>query len=167
MGRYARRHLPLIREAGFACVRTVELVSLDYPRPEAGLLLMPTTLQARPHGRLCFARNFAKRGAFRNLWLYILHGRSADWVDLARSLLRVALGRGGVFHLWGHSWELQEDGQWRRLEEFFQFLGQFTGQAPALTNGQVCQAAGQRVARGSSQQGGSATPDDTALAPSA
>ena len=150
-GKYARRHLHMIREAGFRGMRTVELVSLDYPRPEAGLLLMPTTLQAFPHGRLCYAKNFARRVAFRNLWLYLLHGRSNNWQDLAQSLLRTALRHGGVFHLWGHSWEIQETAQWKRLEELFQFLGQFTDQAPALTNAQVCRAAKPRVAeRGAS-----------------
>src|SRR5438270_8257802 len=40
-GKYRRRHLDLIREAGYAGVRTVELLSLDFPRPTAGLLLLP------------------------------------------------------------------------------------------------------------------------------
>ncbi|MEJ7640411.1 MAG: hypothetical protein WKF75_21195 [Singulisphaera sp.] len=90
---------------------------MDFPRPTAGLWLMPTTLQAHPHGLAGYARNIARRAAFSNLWLYILHGRSVDWVELARSLLSEAHTRGGVFHLWGHSWELQEEGQWRRLED--------------------------------------------------
>ena len=50
------------------------------------------------------------------------------------------LEEGGVFHLWGHSWELEQTGQWARLEEVLRHLGQYTGQATALTNGQVCQA---------------------------
>jgi len=139
-GRYARRHLGMIREAGYLGVRTVELVSLDRPRPEAGLLVMPTTIQAHPHGRIAFARNFARRSAVRNLWLYLLHAPSNDWRDLARSLLHTALRRGGVFHLWGHSWEVEATGQWGRLEEVLQFLGGFLDRAVAVTNGQVCRA---------------------------
>jgi hypothetical protein len=139
-GKYSRRHLQPIREAGFVGVRTVELVSLDAPRPEGDLLVMPTTVQAHPHGRLCFARNFARRAARRNLRLYLLHGRSSDWVDLARSILFDVLERGGVFHLWGHSWEIEEAGQWHRLEEVFRFLGRFAGEVNALTNGGICQA---------------------------
>lgn len=139
-GKYARRHLRMIREAGFAGVRTVELVSLDAPRGVGGLRLMPTTVQAHPHGRACFARNFARRAALGNLRLYLRHGRSGDWGDLAGSLLREVLTRGGVFHLWGHSWEIEEAGQWRRLDEVLRLLGQFVGGATALTNGQLCRA---------------------------
>ena len=137
-GRYAPRDLRMIRDAGYSGVRTVELLSVDFPRPTVGLWLMPTTLQAHPHGLAGYARNIAQRAAFSNLWLYILHGRSVDWVELARSLLSEALKRGGVFHLWGHSWELQEEGQWRRLEDVLEFASGFTSQMPALTNSQVC-----------------------------
>ena len=66
--------------------------------------------------------------------------RSTDWTRLVRPLLSHALERGGVFHLWGHSWELEQTGQWQRLEEVLRFLGQFTSRARALTNGEVCAA---------------------------
>jgi hypothetical protein len=142
LGKYGSPHLALIRQAGYVGARTVELLSLDFPRPRAGLMLLPTTIQAHPHGLACYARNLLKRAAFRNTWLYLAHGRSTDWPGLVRSLLFHALQRGGVFHLWGHSWELEQTGQWQRLEEVLHFLSQFTSQAPALTNGQICQLAG-------------------------
>jgi hypothetical protein len=139
-GKYSRRHLDLVRLAGYRGVRGVELLSVDPPRAEAGLLVLPTTVQAHPHGLGAFARNLARRAAFRNLWLFLLHGRTTDWLTLARSLVGAALRRGGVFHLWGHSWELEETGQWQRLEEVLRFLADHTPRAAALTNGQVCQA---------------------------
>jgi hypothetical protein len=155
-GKYTRRQLELIRRAHYACVRTVELLSAAFPHPVAGLLLMPTTVQAFPHGLTAYAKNTIKRGAFKNLWRYLAHGPSSDWTKVARSLLDEVLQRGGVFHLWGHSWELERTGQWQRLEEFLCFMGQCTSQAPALTNWQVCQATGQ-AARwpGFSEQTGS------------
>ena len=136
-GRYGRRHLPTIRQAGFAGVRTVELLSVDFPRLKSGLMLQPTTLQAHPHGLFRYARNVVKRGAFRNLWQFLVHGRSTDWPSLARSLLGLALKRGGVFHLWGHSWEVERAGQWQHLEEVLRFMSQFTDRAPPLTNAQL------------------------------
>jgi hypothetical protein len=137
-GRYAPRHLKLIRQAGFEGLRSVELLSTDFPGPRDELLLLPTTVQAYPHGPAAYARNGLKRGAFRNLWRWVAHCRSADWAKLARSLLCATLKCGGVFHLWGHSWEIQKAGQWQRLEETLRFVGQFAGRAPALTNSQVC-----------------------------
>ncbi len=140
-GRFSQRHLALIRRAGYVGVRSVELLSVDYPRSCEGLLLLPTTVQAHPHGWLAYVRNTMKRMAFGNLWRWVLHGRSTDWTRLARSLLSQALACGGVFHLWGHSWELQQTGQWQRLEEVLRYLGSLGAGAQALSNGEVCRAA--------------------------
>lgn len=138
-GKYSNRHLHMIGEAGYLGLRSVEMVSLDLPRPAAGLMLMPTTVQAYSHGFATFARNAIKRMAFDNLWRFVAHGRSTEWPALARSLLRRAVERGGVFHLWGHSWELQSAGQWRRLDDVLRFMSEFEDEALSLTNGQVCQ----------------------------
>jgi peptidoglycan/xylan/chitin deacetylase (PgdA/CDA1 family) len=137
-GKYADRHLHLIRQAGYVGLRTVELLSLDYPRLRAGLLVLPTTVQAYPHGLFTYARNVIRRGVFQNFWQCIAHGRTPDWARLAEPLLERAQALGGVFHLWGHSWELQQSGQWQRLEEVLRFLSQFTGGPPSLTNGELC-----------------------------
>lgn len=139
MGKYAARHLAMVREAGYVGLRGVEMLSLDFPRRTAGLMLMPTTTQAYPHGVVNVARNAIKRGAFQNLWRFVVHGGSTEWPVLAQSLLRQALKRGGVFHLWGHSWELQEPDQWRRLEDALRFMRDLASHAPSLTNGQLCQ----------------------------
>jgi hypothetical protein len=139
-GKYSPRHLGMIRQAGYVGVRSVELLSVDFPRAEGGIWLLPTTLQAHPHGLPAYVRNVLKRAAFRNLWLYVAHGRSTNWVMLVRSLLCRVVEHGGVFHLWGHSWELHQTGQWQALEEVLRFMSQFTGQAPARNNSEVCQA---------------------------
>jgi peptidoglycan-N-acetylglucosamine deacetylase len=137
-GRYESLHLHMIRKAGYLGLRSVEFLSLDFPRRQAGLLLMPTTVQAFPHHFSAFAKNAIKRKALANLWRYVIHGRAAEWPAMAESLLRHAIARGGVFHLWGHSWELQDASQWQRLKDVLSFMGGFVRQAPALTNGQLC-----------------------------
>jgi hypothetical protein len=128
----------MIRKAGYLGLRSVELLSLDFPRRRAGLLLMPTTVQAFPHHFSAFAKNAIKRKALANLWRYVIHGRAAEWPVMAESLLRHAIARGGVFHLWGHSWELQDASQWQRLKDVLCFMGGFVRQAPVVTNGQLC-----------------------------
>jgi hypothetical protein len=136
-GKFSRRHLKLVRTAGYLALRSVEMGSLDFPKHQRGVMLMPTTVQTHPHG-VSFYANMLKRVALRNLWQYITHGRSNDWPKLARRFLNRAIHRGGVFHLWGHSWELEETGQWQRLDELLRFMSEFAGQVPSLTNGQVC-----------------------------
>lgn len=145
-GQYANRHLEMIRSAGYLGLRSAELSSLDFPRRQAGLLVMPTTLQTYPHRFLDLARNAIKRAAVGNLWRFVVHGRSTDWPARALSLLQRSLECGGVFHLWGHSWELQETGQWQRLDEVLRFMSWFVNQAPSLTNGQICRRSLPRVA---------------------
>lgn len=137
-GRFQRRHLSFVREAGYVGARSVELVSLDCPRLQAGLAVMPTTVQVYTHPLLDYLRNFVKRRAYRNLWMYVRYGRSLDWPRLARSLYAVVRQQGGVFHLWGHSWEIEDRRQWQRLEEVFAFLGQFREEACYVTNSEVC-----------------------------
>jgi hypothetical protein len=141
-GRYKRQHLPMFHEAGFTAIRTVEFMSFDHPRPgKTGLLEMPTTMQAFPQPAWNYTKNMAKRFALGNLRRFILHGRSSDWVVLAERLMKRALREGGVFHLWGHSWELEQTRQWARLEDVLRLLGEMRAEAPCLTNGQVCSLA--------------------------
>jgi peptidoglycan-N-acetylglucosamine deacetylase len=137
-GKYSRRHVEMVRRAGYFGLRSVELASLDFPRWQSGSMLLPTTIQAWPHGPFVFAKNAVKRMAFSNFWRFVTRGRSAEWPELARSFLQLALKDGGVFHLWGHSWELRETGQWQRLEEALRFMSEVVSQAPSLTNGQIC-----------------------------
>lgn len=139
-GRFARRHLVAIRQAGFIGLRTVEMLSLALPRRVAGLAVMPTSVQAHPHGMRAYTRNTLRWGPFRKLWTLIRDGRSSDWLELSRSLATRVVEHGGVFHLWGHSWELEQNSQWQRLEEVLRLLGQVAAGASALSNGQVCRA---------------------------
>jgi peptidoglycan/xylan/chitin deacetylase (PgdA/CDA1 family) len=138
LGRYGNLHLHMARKAGYLGLRSVEFLSLDFPRRQAGLMLMPTTVQACQHRFSAFAKNAIRRMAFANLWRYVIHARAAEWPSMVESLLRHAVARGGVFHLWGHSWELQDSAQWQRLKDVLSLMGDFVHQAPAVTNGQLC-----------------------------
>jgi peptidoglycan/xylan/chitin deacetylase (PgdA/CDA1 family) len=140
-GKCTAAHREMIRRAEYTGMRSVELLSVDCPHSRGGLLLLPTTVQAYPHGMIAYARNTVNRGSFGNLWRYVAYCRFADWTTVAQSLLATALEHGGVFHLWGHSWELEKTAQWKQLEDVLRLMSEFTNQAPALTNGQVCQSA--------------------------
>jgi hypothetical protein len=100
---------------------------------------MPTTLHAYPHPPLAYVRNAAKRAAASNLLRYLLHGGGRDWTRLAEPLLRRVATRGGVFHLWGHSWDIDQTAGWRRLNDVLKMMADHAKQAPCLTNGEICQ----------------------------
>jgi len=140
-GKFQGTHLPMVRDAGFAAARTVELLSLDPPRSTGGILLMPTTVQVFSHSGPALFRNIARRGAFSNGLRWIRNCRRLDWVSVTRSYLLLAIRQGGIYHLWGHSWEIEEYGQWGRLEEVLRMLSEMRGVAQLRTNLQVCQGA--------------------------
>jgi peptidoglycan/xylan/chitin deacetylase (PgdA/CDA1 family) len=137
-GRFSGRHLAMIEAAGYIGLRGVELTSLDPPRRSGRLMVMSTSVQAYPHRRIAFVRNAIKRVRFTNFWRYIMLGCPSEWPVLASSLLRQAVACRGVFHLWGHSWELQETGQWQRLDSALRMLSEASQRAIMLTNGQIC-----------------------------
>lgn len=145
LGRFAARHRAMIAEAGFTGFRTIEGWSLDWPRPGAGVLEMPTSLQAFAHGLAPQVKNLLKRGAAIGLGRLVRAYRG-DWVAAALRLAREAVRVGGVFHLWGHSWEIERFALWPDLQRVCAGLGELLGHAEARTNGRICAALGDQRA---------------------
>lgn len=151
LGKFQREHVNAIARHGFNGFRTVELLKTDpptrrvrgdYVRGDKGweVSSMATSVQAHPHPRSAYLRNAAKRaswGAFYRAWTLV--GKT-DWVGLVDVMLQQALRTDGVFHLWGHSWEIEEHQQWANLERAFAKLSQAvkSGVAVTATNGQLC-----------------------------
>jgi peptidoglycan-N-acetylglucosamine deacetylase len=139
-GRFGRRHLAMVKDAGFVAARTVELLSLNAPTRANGLSLISTTVQAYPHKSLAYWRNCAKRFKVNNLHRLVEFRANEDWVSLAIRLLERASKCGGVFHLWGHSWEIEETRQWQSLERVFAAMEQRKRDGICVTNLEMCQS---------------------------
>jgi peptidoglycan-N-acetylglucosamine deacetylase len=137
-GRFRNAHVEMVRDAGFVGARTVELMSLDQPRTQHTIAMMPTTVQAYPLSTLAYYRNALKRfryPAFRNI---LRHQPGADWTATTLALLHRARETGGVFHLWGHSWEIDEAGQWQALDRALAAMADASRAASCLTNSELC-----------------------------
>lgn len=135
MGRFRRQHLLTVRDAGFHVARTVELMSIEAPRMTEGVVLMPTSLQAMQTTPSALIRNALKRGRAGNLLRYFMLQKES-WVESSKALLENAAS-GGVFHLWGHSWEIEEFGQWKNLESIFASIAEYRGRAVFGTNAEL------------------------------
>jgi hypothetical protein len=48
--------------------------------------------------------------------------RLGNWVELGKRLFDSVLQNGGIWHLWGHSWEIEELGLWKDLEEMLDYV---------------------------------------------
>jgi len=133
-GRYRPNQLQLVREAGYESARTIELLSTQFPRRIGGLSLIPTTVQVFPHSPLTYARNAIRRSSLRRVvGTRALFG-ARDWLTLAQNLLQGIIGHGGVFHLWGHSWEIEEEQQWGRLEALLAMVSANREKLTGVTN---------------------------------
>jgi hypothetical protein len=122
----------MVRDAGFVYARTTTNLEIGVG---ADPYRMPTTLQFYPHGRDVLVRNFISKGN----WLGRAHLFSAvvsksDVLARLMAAISFAFDRAGVFHLWGHSWELEQFGGWQILDEFLGRVAQLVPPAQRLTN---------------------------------
>ncbi len=136
LGKFARRHLLALRRAGFGGCRTAELLSLAAPTEIDGLRILPTTLQAYPHAFAAYARNVFRRLALGNL--IMLFRCTGSWTSSLQLILELWRRHGGVLHLWGHSYEIEETGGWPQLQEAFAMLHEARRHCELMPNGALC-----------------------------
>jgi glycosyltransferase involved in cell wall biosynthesis/peptidoglycan/xylan/chitin deacetylase (PgdA/CDA1 family) len=137
-GRYANAHIDMLGEAGFTGARTVELLSFNRPRAKRGIAIMPTTMQACPNPTFTYFRNAARRFRFKALGSLLLHSHGTDWAATAFALLDRAQESGGVFHLWGHSWEIEEYQEWQALDRVLAAMAEYNRPAICVANSELC-----------------------------
>jgi peptidoglycan/xylan/chitin deacetylase (PgdA/CDA1 family) len=135
-GRYTRHVIAAVKAANYQGARSVQLLETG---PECNFYRLPTTIQACPHTRTEYLRNIARSANPRRLYDYVTQlGMSDDWLQIGKKLFDRVMEQGGVWHLWGHSWEIDEHGQWRRLREILEYVAN-RPDVLYLTNGQMVQ----------------------------
>lgn len=142
-GRFSPCHLAMVREAGFAGIRTVELMNVGEPADREGLTVLPTSLQVYPHSPSSYLRNAARRLRPFNWLTYLLHAHGRTLCQASESLVKTADANGGVFHLWGHSWELEAERLWPTLDNILRLLQDSGAAFRLVTNSGLCQEASQ------------------------
>jgi peptidoglycan/xylan/chitin deacetylase (PgdA/CDA1 family) len=112
-GEYTPTHVRLVKDAGFALARTVRRNTLMPGHP----LELDTTVNTYAHrvdGRV--ALRLARRRLPTAARLYL------GWDELAIRWFEICLKQGGIYHLWGHSWEVDARGDWGRLERVLEHI---------------------------------------------
>jgi peptidoglycan/xylan/chitin deacetylase (PgdA/CDA1 family) len=118
-GVFAPEHVHMVREAGFTYARTVERFALD---AGADPLRSPTTVHAYSH-LVDIVPAFA-HARFNPLTAWNLY---CHWDRMAMRLFDRVLQEGGVFHLWGHSWEIDQHNQWAALRRVCAYIADRPG----------------------------------------
>lgn len=119
-GIYTKTAVKYCLQTGFSLVRTTELLN---PRLDRSAGLFPTTLQMFPHSRITYCKHLLKRFKFNSLGLYLKSGWKSNLFELVEFYLDHIAAHGGCFHLWGHSWELDQFNLWEDLEEILKMIG--------------------------------------------
>lgn len=118
-GVYHQKAADVVFQTGFTMARTTELLSTQLFNKNK---LTPTTLQMFEHSAVTYAKHLIKRARWANLMQW-LGGSSLQKLEgLTESYLSRVEKNGGCFHLWGHSWEIEEFGLWAKLEELFRII---------------------------------------------
>jgi len=124
-GRYDSRVIGSVQQSGFLGARTTGMLSQSL---KFGRFEMPTSLQAFPHPPMNYLKNLIKRGNLSGLARYFSkYARSRNWVEMGKIMFDDAVREGGIWHLYGHSWELEELGLWDQLRELFSYVANRPG----------------------------------------
>jgi peptidoglycan/xylan/chitin deacetylase (PgdA/CDA1 family) len=133
----------LVQAAGFKGARTVQMFQVKKPND---FFECPTTFHIYPfpfrkkdarhlHGPQVVLQPLIR--SYPHIFRYHLPINSFfSWFNLTKNLFDYALKKGEVFHLWGHSWEIEKYGLWGELERFFQYV-KTQGDLKFMTNGEM------------------------------
>jgi peptidoglycan/xylan/chitin deacetylase (PgdA/CDA1 family) len=133
-GQFNARVLSCVKEAGYSGARTNRMVrqGLDFDP-----FRMPTSLLVYPSNKSDYVRNLARDGNIPRLFDYLTqYIRLDSWVSLGELLFDRMLREGGVWHLYGHSWQIEELGLWDELKEMLDYVSGREG-VRYVTNAEV------------------------------
>lgn len=107
-GRYNQEVKQLVGFLGYKYARTTRIFS----KTVGDKLLVGTSVHAFSH-------------------LYI------DWEILAKVYFLYTKTFGGIYHLWGHSWEIEKYNQWEKLENVLRYIAKHTSPDARVVNGKI------------------------------
>jgi len=114
-GRNNRELRSLVKQAGYQYARTIQSLSST---PARDPFDAPATIQFFNHSRLVYFRNFLSSGPTFPRTKILSSVLSASGVaDRCTHAACACMQYGGSFHLWGHSWELDQYDLWSALEQ--------------------------------------------------
>jgi peptidoglycan-N-acetylglucosamine deacetylase len=124
----------LVIEAGYKLARTTACFRID---SDFDRFRMPVSFQFFPHSRVEYTIQSIRERNVEGLrnWATLCRLESHP-VRLLERLLEHILAHGGLLHIWGHSWEIEERHLWADLEDSLRCIAN-AREASYLTNAQT------------------------------
>jgi peptidoglycan/xylan/chitin deacetylase (PgdA/CDA1 family) len=120
-GRYDASVVRALQEAWYRGARTVRMLAT---RPAFPPFEMPTTLQVFPHAPFTYVKNVLRAQSLKSLQSCVVQmPRLGSWLELGKRLFDAVLENGGIWHLYGHSWEVERLSLWDDLCEILDYVG--------------------------------------------
>ena len=128
-GRFNKEIRDLVEKAGFLGAKTIKNFQTQLPDDffEFGTTcqIYPFPLQKNNSNHYyllpCLFDLFQQN--FRQILKLKLPPNSFfSWINLSKNLFDYVLKNGNIFHLWGHSWEIEKYGMWQDLEEILKYI---------------------------------------------
>lgn len=133
-GKFNRTVCSVSREAGYKLARTTCAFRTEI---QFNPYCMPVSFQFFPHTHSIHIRHAIKQGNLKGMINWIRHwNMENDLIKIAVTGFDYVLAYGGILHIWGHSWEIEQFGLWRVLEEVLQHVAR-KREVKYLTNSQV------------------------------
>jgi peptidoglycan/xylan/chitin deacetylase (PgdA/CDA1 family) len=124
-GKFNRKVAAVAHSAGYSLARTT--VGFRIAR-EFDRFRMPVTLQFAQHSRLTHLRHALHEGNLRGIVTWGFRGHfEPELMQLAQFAFDEAYRANGIFHMWGHSWEVNDLGLWDMLTEFCRYIARRPG----------------------------------------
>lgn len=129
-GKWNKEIIEILKNVGFIGARTIDLFNVEIKNP----YLYGPTIEVYDHNLLYLFKQLIKS---KNLYMYkfLLHmyeknkifRSSINWYNLSLLTLKYVLNYGGIWHLYGHSWQVEKENNWFQLEKLFQTLKELYG----------------------------------------
>ena len=137
-GYYTTAISHLVRDAGFSYARTTDDL---YCGASFDRFVIPVSFQFYGRGRKDFLRNFVKnpnRGLRYAMFSAAMLRKG--FLNRLKAGLDYVCRKGGMFHLWGHSWELGHFDGWPMLESFLRYAADRVPRESRVTNSELVEA---------------------------
>lgn len=119
-GKFSRRDIKLVQNAGFSFGRTTALFNTSIDKKHA---IMNTSTQAYNHNYYTLLKHCLKRNFFTPIIKYnFFKPFDKNFQKLSKAVVLESINTEGIFHLWGHSWEIEKYELWDELTETFKML---------------------------------------------